>query len=101
MTPDERAEITKLIGVYADETRSQIQFLAENMDARFEKVDARLDKMDTRLDRFEHEMHREFAEVRGMIKFSYADLDRRLTTLEAGHENVTSRLSLLEAKLAS
>ncbi len=38
MTPDERAEITKLIGVYADETRSQIQLLAEGMDARFENV---------------------------------------------------------------
>jgi chromosome segregation ATPase len=129
MTPDERAEITKLIGVYADETRSQIQLLAEGMDARFENVDSRLDKVDarldkvdagldrvdsrldkvdghldgvdSRLDRLEHEMHREFAEVRAMIKFSYADLDRRLTTLEAGHEEVTDRLSRLEAKLAS
>ena len=46
-------------------------------------------------------MLHEFADLRSMIKLSYAEIDRRLTTLESAFEGLSGRVETLEAKLAS
>jgi|GEM_PF-5297716 len=93
---------------------------------RFDRVDARLDGMDARFDRvedrlthvetglstlcgevrevrddlaaFKADVAHEFAEVKSMIRLSYAEIDGRLRTLEHEVTDLRSRIERLEAR---
>ena len=85
---DEKAvETQRHFDVVAENLRSQIQLVAEGVLAANE-----------RLDRHAEAMRTEFAEVRAMIKFSYSELDRRVTHLESNLASLAARVERLEAR---
>ena len=85
---DEKAvETQRHFDVVAENLRSQIQLVAEGVLAANE-----------RLDRHAEAMRAEFAEVRAMIKFSYSELDRRVTHLESNLASLVARVERLEAR---
>lgn len=61
--------------ILAEDLRSDMRLLAEGLVA----VNERLDRVETRL---EAKMDARFEETHALIRFSYRDLDRRVTTLE-------------------
>jgi hypothetical protein len=65
------AELKRHFGVAIEQVRSEIRLVAEGVSAGRTEVDA-----------FRDEVRTEFEEVRAMIRLSYAELDRRLRTLE-------------------
>jgi hypothetical protein len=50
---------------------------------------------------FRDETRHNFVALRSMIKLSYAELDRRLTTLEDGYGDLKARMERVEARIAS
>lgn len=86
---DEKSEETcRHMEVLADSLRSDIRLVAEGVVAASE-----------RMDRFQEEMRREFSEVKAMVKFSYAELDRRVSHLEATVGDLSERMHRLEERL--
>jgi predicted RNase H-like nuclease (RuvC/YqgF family) len=79
-----RTEIRQL-GVTVEGLRTQIQTVAEGVVA-----------VDEKLERFRHEVRGEFDEVKAMIKFSYAELDRRIGHLELRTRDLEARVERLE-----
>ena len=65
--------------VVAEGIRGDVRLLAESVVT----LDAR---RGTQIEELRHDMTRESAETRAMLKLSYVELDRRLTTLEAARE---------------
>jgi hypothetical protein len=64
-------EVKRHFDVVAEDLRATERLLAEGIAA-----------FDSKVDRLRGDMNAEFAETRAMIKLSYRELDRRLTTLE-------------------
>jgi chromosome segregation ATPase len=80
-----------------DARLEKVEARVEAIDTRLEKVEARVEAIDTRLERFQTETKVEFAELRSMIKFSYAELDARLMALERAFVDLRARVDRLEA----
>jgi hypothetical protein len=80
-----RTEIRQL-GVTVEALRTQIQTVAEGVVT-----------VDEKLERFRQENSAEHDEIKSMIKFSYAELDRRIIQLEASTRNLEARVGRLEA----
>jgi chromosome segregation ATPase len=118
---EKSAETQRHFDVVAERLEGQIRQVAEGVDLnaeRLDRVEQTLDHMDqrfdrfeqevgaefagvkTQLDRFEHEVRSEFAEVKSMIKLSFAELDRRITTLETTVQDLTTRLERLETRIS-
>ncbi len=88
------AEVTELkrhMGVLVEGMDSRVRQLAEGQIHFDEKFDRRINALEEKIDR-------RFEETQAMIKFSYAELDRRIRALEDGHEQVVARLARLEAR---
>lgn len=88
-----RAHTDQTAAALRAEIRESAEETRRHMDIRFEAQEAtnRLlaegiaavdEKLDRKVDGLRAGMNAEFAETRAMIKLSYRDLDRRLTTLE-------------------
>jgi chromosome segregation ATPase len=86
---EKAAETQHHFDIVTEELHSQIQTVAEGVLA-----------VGQRLERHAEAMRAEFAEVRAMIKFSYSELDRRLTTVEATVNDLTARLERLESRIS-
>lgn len=85
--------------VVAESLVGQIQQVAEGVvlaNERLERVETRLDGVETRLDGFEQRTATEFGEVKSMIRLSYAELERRLGTLESTVLDLAHRVETLE-----
>lgn len=54
--------------------------------------------VDEKLERFRQEVKEEFKEAKSMIKLSYAELDRRVQTLEESVLSLQTRMNRLEAE---
>ncbi|PIZ21255.1 MAG: hypothetical protein COY50_00405 [Deltaproteobacteria bacterium CG_4_10_14_0_8_um_filter_43_12] len=54
--------------------------------------------VDEKLERFRQEVKEEFKETRSMIKFSYAELDRRVAVIEDEVMSLKNRVERLEAR---
>ena len=67
-------------------------------DARFDAHDARFDALEDEQRRFAAAVMHEFAEVKAMIKFSLAELDRRIATLEHAVQDLAARVERLESR---
>ena len=80
-------EIKRHFGVVIEGLESKIQIVAEGIS-----------NVDEKLERFRQEFKEEFEEVKSMIKFSYAELDRRVQTLEESVLSLQTRMNRLEAK---
>lgn len=80
MEHSDLAEIKRHFNVVAEGLGKKIQLVAESVALLDEKVDRRITAL-------EEKMERGFDEIKAMIKFSYAELDRRVSSLEAGWRN--------------
>ena len=89
MEKGEMEEIKRHFGVVAEGLSSEIRQVAEGVA-----------NVDEKLDRFRQEVAEEFKEVKSMIKFSYAELDHRLITVEGEITSLKSRMERLEGKRA-
>ena len=85
MEKSEMEEIKRHFGVVAEGLRSEIRQVAESHDAIREEIK-----------RFREEVKEEFKEVKAMIKFPYAELDRRITTVEGEVGSLKGRVERLE-----
>jgi chromosome segregation ATPase len=104
MTRDEAEDIKRYFDVVSERTDSHIRQVAEGVNLaneRIDRLDTRMDGFETRMDRLEMEMRRGFSELGSMIKLSYAQIDGRLTRVEAECAELRSRIEKVEAKLAS
>ena len=54
------------------------------------------DKFDRKIDDLEERMERGFVETQAMIKFSHAELDRRVRMLDEGLAGLQARVERLE-----
>jgi len=71
----------------------------EQRAERFETaVRADFAQVEQRAERFETAVRADFSEVKSMVKLSFAELDRRLTTLESTVHDLTGRLERLETR---
>ena len=91
MEPSEVAEIKRHFNVVAEGLEKKLQLVAESVSLLDEKVDRRMTALEEKMDQG-------FDEVKAMIKFSYAELDRRVTSLEAGLAKLEVRILKVEAR---
>jgi len=81
--------------------RRHFDVALERNDAKFqllaESVGTRIDQLASEIVRLEEKMDRGFAETQAMIRFSHAELDRRLRTLEETVSSLQSRVERLES----
>jgi hypothetical protein len=119
MADDRADEIMRHFDVVAEKLESQIRVVAEGhsflvnkleavdqhiADARGElhsEIQVLADGQGVLRDEiktFRNEVAGEFSELRSMIKFSYAELDRRIRTLEGAVVSLADRVDRLEAR---
>ncbi len=80
------------------ETRRHFEVVAEGMRGQLQQVAEGLVNLDQKLDRFRQEVGTEFQEVKSMFRFSYAELDRRIASLEQGFATLQERVARMEAR---
>lgn len=66
---DRGEEIKRSLGVVSESLRTDIRTVAEGLIGTNE-----------RLDRFESRVYEEFGDLKAMLRLSFAELDRRITT---------------------
>src|SRR3972149_1391917 len=81
------AAVDQHIADVRGELHSEIQVLADGQGVLRDEIKT-----------FRTEVAGEFSELRSMIKFSYAELDRRIRTLEGAVLSLTDRVDRLEAR---
>jgi polyhydroxyalkanoate synthesis regulator phasin len=88
-------ELKKLFETSEANTRRHFDVVGERLDKRIDTLAETVALLDEKVTReiasVRDEMRHGFIETQAMIKFSYSELDRRLTSLE-------SRVDKLEAK---
>ena len=86
---------------YLDENRRHFDVVAEQMTARVQLVAEGVMALAERVDRVERNLREENLgaqrELSAMIRFSYAELERRIQTLEGRQLEMEDRLRRLEA----
>ncbi len=82
------------------ETRRHFEVAVGRMEKKFDLLAETVRHLDEKLDReaasIRHEMRQGFTETQSMIKFSHAELDRRVTALEEGVADLQARVERLE-----
>lgn len=86
-------EIKRHFGVLTEGVRADIRAVAEGQQALREEFIRGVQD-------FRQEVRTEFQEVKAMIKFSYAELDRRVRTLEHEVVDLRSRVERIESAMA-
>lgn len=94
MESSDVAEIKRHFNVVAEGLEKKIQLVAEGVSA----LDERGSRVEDRMTSLEEKMERGFDEVKAMIKFSYAELDRRVMSLEAGLARLEVRVQKIETR---
>lgn len=97
---DSAVQTRQHFDVVAEGLRKEVQLVAEGVISngeRIDRMDSRIDRLDERMQRLEDGMHREFEEVRSMIRLSYTELDRRLRTLEDTVSSLQARMDRMES----
>jgi hypothetical protein len=84
-----QAETRRHFDVVAEGLRGQMLLLAEGVAT-----------LDEKLNRFREEVAGEFKEMKGMVRISYAELDRRIQGLESNYAALNERVGRLEARTA-
>ncbi|HEX9982254.1 MAG TPA: hypothetical protein VGF69_03240 [Thermoanaerobaculia bacterium] len=100
MTDD---ELKRLLDAHAAETRRHFDVTTEGLRHAIELVAESVTGTREMLVRettdIRDEMRRGFAETQAMIKFSHAELDRRVRALEEGQRTVEQTLADMQARL--
>jgi hypothetical protein len=89
--------LKELIDKAAADTRRHFDVVAEGLRRDFQLVADGVLSNGERLDRLALQMKEEFNEVGAMIRLSYAELDRRLRTLEDIVSHLQTRMDRIEA----
>ena len=80
-------QIEQRFVLHAVDLRLHFDVAVERMDKRFDLLSETVAQLDQKLERtatdLRDEMQRGFADTQAMIKFSHAELDRRVRTLES------------------
>jgi hypothetical protein len=79
------------------DTRRHFDVVAEAMRDQVRLVAEGVSNVEQGLQRFKEEVGAEFAEVKSMIRFSYAELDRRIQLLERSYVSLEERVGRLES----
>src|ERR1051325_4050332 len=82
---EKAAETQRHFDVSTEAFRHEVRLLAESVDLRFDRLTERIDNLEERMDRG-------FADTQGMIKFSHAELDRRVRALEQALGELQARV---------
>jgi hypothetical protein len=90
-------QVAQELGAKVDDSRREFGVVTEGLRSEIQQVAEGVILNGERLDRFQAETAREFAEVRSMFRFSHAELERRLRTLEDSSESHETRLQRLES----
>ena len=85
------AETRRHTGVLVEAVRGEVRQVAEGVVNLNEKLDREMTAL-------RQEMRTEFGEVKSMLKFSYAELDRRIRSLEEGFGALQARIEAVEAR---
>jgi chromosome segregation ATPase len=85
-----RGDITHQFHIISEDVISKVKLVAEGVAILNEKLDRHID-----------EDKREHKDILAAIKFSYAELDRRITTLEAEMEDLKRRMDKIERRSVS
>ena len=91
---EKAAETQRHFDVVGESLESQIRVIAEVQGVLVEKID----RLATKMDAFIVETRTNFDEVRAAIKFSYAELDRRVAHLESFVQDLSTRMQRIEAR---
>jgi ubiquinone biosynthesis protein UbiJ len=87
MNSEEMEEVKRYFGVVAEGLRHDLQQVAEGHQVILGQVQE-----------FREEVKEEFKEVRALMKFSFAELDHRIQSLESDVGGLKARLDRLEAQ---
>ena len=93
-------ETARQIGTAREEVRTEIRQLGvtvEGLRTEIQTVAEGVVTVDEKLERFRQENSAEHDEIKSMIKFSYAELDRRIGQVEGRTRNLEARVERLEA----
>ena len=82
------------------DTRRHFDVVAEAMQDQVRLVAEGVSNVEQGLQRFKEGVAAEFAEVKSMIRFSYAELDRRIQFLERSYASLEERVGRLESRTA-
>jgi len=81
-------ETRRHFDVVAEDLRSEVRAVAEGVIANTERIDS-----------LRSDMNQQFSEVGAMIKFSHAELDRRVRTLEETQRKLEDAVSDLQTRV--
>lgn len=86
---------------YLDENRRHFDVVAERMGSQVQLIAGGVSSLSDRLDRVEQNLREDILraqrELSAMVKFSYAELDRKVQSLEHRHVELEERVRRLEA----
>jgi len=91
---DFREDIIHRFHVISEDVISKVQLVAEGVASVNEKLDRAREELKT-------EIQETRREVLAAVKFSYAELDRRITVLEAEMEDLKRRMDRIERRSVS
>jgi predicted nuclease with TOPRIM domain len=91
---ENKEDIVHQFHVISEDLISKVKQVAEGVVNLNEKFDRRIDAIENKID----EKHQD---ILAAIKFSYAELDRRITTLEGEMADLKRRMDQLESKFVS
>ena len=86
-------EIKRHFDVVAESLKDEIKLVAEGHSI----LDRKMDGLDRKVDKLRKEDAEEHREILSAIKFSYAELNHRIVTLENKLTDVEKRVNRLEA----
>ena len=89
-----KEDITHQFHLISEDVISKIQLVAEGVATLNEKFDRRIDELQKK----NEEQHKD---ILAAVKFSYAELDRRISTLEAEMEDLKLRMDKIERRSIS
>ncbi|MFZ2492179.1 MAG: hypothetical protein WA208_11890 [Thermoanaerobaculia bacterium] len=100
MTDD---DLKSLLLTHSTEIRRHFDVALERMDKQFALVSEAITQVDQKLDRVVGELgetiERTAADTQAMVKFSHAELDRRVRTLEESHRSLEEMVASLAARV--
>jgi len=85
-------DIRRHFDITAERLENKIQLVVEAVVRIDQKLDQKVAELDDRMDRG-------FAETQAMIKFSHAELDRRMRTIEDSHRALEETVVDLQARV--
>ena len=92
-----------LLSTHSTEIRRHFDVAAERMEKRFDLLDESVTHLDQKVDRtvnaLHEEMRRGFADTQAMVKFSHAELDRRVRGLEESQRSLETAVGNLTARI--